>query len=248
MALDSAKIPIFALAMNNSDLFLWLLLACVFTACGGNSQSTDAESATPPAEDTASQPATVNDNPVILIFGNSLTAGYGLASVEDAFPSLIQQRIDSLGLNYTVVNAGLSGETTTGGKNRLGWLLKQEVDILVIELGANDGLRGIDPDETLANLAAMIDMARDKYPEIQVILCGMMAPPNMGQDFTSRFQRVFLEVAEEKEVALVPFLLDGVAGEPALNQPDRIHPTPEGHKILAENLWQILRTLVESND
>lgn len=184
---------------------------------------------------------------VILFLGNSLTAGYGL-DLSQSFPSLIQQRIDSLGYDFNVVNAGLSGETTSGGKNRIDWLLRrQEVEILVIELGANDGLRGIPVVETRNNLEEIISIARGKYPDIQVILCGMEVPPNMGPEYQEEFRLIFKELAETHETALVPFLLYGVAGEPDLNLADGIHPTSEGHQILAENVWAILEGMILPN-
>ncbi len=184
---------------------------------------------------------------IILFLGNSLTAGYGL-DLSQSFPSLIQQRIDSLGYDFNVINAGLSGETTAAGKNRIDWLLRsQEVQILVIELGANDGLRGIPVAETRKNLEEMISIARGKYPDIQIILCGMEVPPNMGLEYQEEFRLIFKELAETHETALVPFLLDGVAGEPDLNLADGIHPTSAGHQILAENVWAILEGMILPN-
>ena len=183
---------------------------------------------------------------VILFFGNSLTAGYGLDDLSASFPSLIQDRLDSLGYEYTVVNAGLSGETTASGNNRLEWVLeRQPVDIFVLELGANDGLRGIDPAETRRNLSEMIDKVRKAYPEAQIILAGMMVPPNMGAAYSEEFRRIYPELAEEKNVELIPFLLQDVAGEPELNQSDGIHPTAEGNKIVAENVWEVLEEELE---
>ncbi|MBT8295876.1 MAG: arylesterase, partial [Gramella sp.] len=177
---------------------------------------------------------------VILFFGDSLTAGYGLEQGE-AFPEIIQQKIDSLSLDYKVVNAGLSGETTSGGKNRIDWVLKQNVDIFVLELGANDGLRGIPLKETRNNLQEIIDFVRKENPEIEIILAGMQIPPNMGQDYTTGFRNIFPELAEENNIELIPFLLEDVAGIPELNQQDGIHPTAEGQKILAENVWEVLK-------
>lgn len=180
----------------------------------------------------------------IVFFGNSLTAGYGLEPSE-AFPAIIQQRIDSLGLPYRVVNAGISGETSAGGKGRIDWLLKQPVDIFVLELGANDGLRGINPNETYQNLAAIIDKVREKNPEVEIVLAGMQMPPSMGQRFITEFREVFTRLAEEKDANLIPFLLEGVAGEKALNQGDGVHPTVEGQKILANNVWQVLKPVLK---
>lgn len=176
----------------------------------------------------------------ILCFGNSLTAGYGLET-EESFPSLIQDRIDSLNLGYDVINAGLSGETTAGGKNRLEWVLNQKVDVFILELGANDGLRGVPLKETKANLQAIIDMVWKKNEDTKIILAGMMIPPNMGKDYTSEFRTIFPDLAEQNGVRLIPFLLDGVAGNPELNLEDGIHPTAEGQKIVANNVWNILK-------
>lgn len=180
---------------------------------------------------------------VILFFGNSLTAAYGLET-EQGFPNIIQKRIDSLGLNYTVINSGLSGETTSGGLNRLDWVLNQDVDIFVLELGANDGLRGIPLDKSRENLQKIIDAVRQKNKDITIILAGMQIPPNMGPEYTTEFRGMFPELASENNVLLIPFLLEGVAGEPDLNLEDGIHPTAEGQKIVAENVWEVLGPVV----
>lgn len=184
---------------------------------------------------------------VILFFGNSLTAGYGIDPSE-SFPAIIQQKIDSLGYNYKVVNAGLSGETTAGGNNRIDWVLeRQPVDIFVLELGANDGLRGLDPAQTRKNLNEMIEKVRKANPEVEIILAGMLVPPSMGRDYSKRFSEVFPAVAQEKDVKLIPFLLENVAGERALNQSDGIHPTAEGTRIVAENVWEVLEGVIEDD-
>lgn len=184
-----------------------------------------------------------SDSKTILFFGNSLTAGYGLET-EESFPSLIQERLDSLNLNYEVINAGLSGETTAGGKNRLEWVLNQKVDVFVLELGANDGLRGVPLSETKANLQMIIDMVWDKNKDTKIVLAGMMIPPNMGQDYTTEFRTIFPELARQNEIQLIPFLLDGVAGIPELNLEDGIHPTAEGQKIVADNVWEVLESIL----
>ncbi len=181
---------------------------------------------------------------VILFFGNSLTAAYGL-DVEEGFPNQIQLKIDSLDLGYTVINSGLSGETTSGGLNRLDWVLNQKVDVFVLELGANDGLRGIPLAETRKNLQAMIDMVRTKNPESEIILAGMQIPPNLGIDYTTEFKNIYPELAEKNNVALIPFLLEGVAGIPELNLEDGIHPTVEGQKIVATTVWQVLKPILK---
>jgi acyl-CoA thioesterase I len=179
----------------------------------------------------------------ILFFGNSLTAGLGVFP-DQAFPALIGHRIDSLHLPYQVTNAGLSGETSAGGKSRIAWVLRQPVDIFVLELGANDGLRGIPVTETAANLQAIIDAVKAKYPAAKIVLAGMQIPPNMGAAYTTAFRDTFRQLAAKNKAALIPFLLQGVAGIPALNQQDGIHPTAEGHKIVANNVWRILKPLL----
>ncbi|SDB33414.1 acyl-CoA thioesterase-1 [Flavobacteriaceae bacterium MAR_2010_188] len=181
---------------------------------------------------------------IILFFGNSLTAGYGL-DITEAFPSLISNKLDSLNLDYEVVNAGNSGETTSGGLNRVEWILKQDVDIFVLELGANDGLRGIPLKETRENLQSIIDIVKSKNPDTEIILAGMQLPPNMGPEYTSGFKKIFPDLAEANNIKLVPFLLEGVGGIPGLNQGDGIHPTAEGHEILADNVWNVLKEIIQ---
>nr|WP_255651095.1 arylesterase [Cesiribacter sp. SM1] len=195
---------------------------------------------------TVEQEEEQEEERVILFYGNSLTAGYGLDDPSDAFPGLIQEKLDSLGYNYKVVNAGLSGETTSGGLRRIDWVLeRQKVDIFVLELGANDGLRGQDQDQIRNNLEEMIDKVRKAYPEARIILAGMMVPPSLGQTYSTNFQKIFPEVAKEKDVELIPFLLQDVAGERELNQGDGIHPTEEGQKILARNVWDVLEDVIK---
>ncbi|MDB5120410.1 MAG: arylesterase [Sphingobacteriales bacterium] len=177
----------------------------------------------------------------ILVFGNSLTAGFGLDDpATEAFPSIIQQKIDSLNLPYKVINGGLSGETSAGGNGRVEWLLKNKVDVFVLELGANDGLRGIPVDQTYKNLQSIITKVKAKYPACKLILTGMMIPPNMGEQYATNFRTIFPKLAKENKMAFVPFLLEGVAGNRKLNQQDGIHPTAEGAKILADNVWKVL--------
>lgn len=180
----------------------------------------------------------------ILFFGTSLTAGMGLEPSE-AFPAVIQEKLDSLNLPYKSINAGLSGETTASGKNRIGWVLNQKVDVFVLELGANDGLRGIPVEETQKNLQEIIDVVLQKNPETKIILAGMQMPPNLGQEYTSDFREMFPELAEKNNIDLIPFLLKDVAANPELNQNDGIHPTAAGQKILAENVWEVLREILE---
>ncbi|WP_394355324.1 arylesterase [Pararhodonellum marinum] len=191
-------------------------------------------------DDNMTATAETEEKGLILFFGNSLTAGYGI-DTEDAFPGLIQARIDSMGLPYRVINGGLSGETTASGKNRLDWFLEEEPAVFILELGGNDGLRGIPIEETRNNLLAMIQDVQTKFPDTHILLAGMQIPPNMGSSYTNEFQKIFPEVAQETEVTLIPFLLEGVAGDPALNLPDGIHPTEEGHKIVFETVWSYLK-------
>lgn len=180
---------------------------------------------------------------VILCFGDSITAGFGL-DLEEAFPTVIQNRLDSLKLPYQVINAGLSGETTASGKNRVLWVLNQKVDIFILELGANDGLRGIPLSETRNNLQEIINIVKEANPETKIILAGMEIPPNMGPDYTSEFRNIFKELAEKNNIKSIPFLLANVAGIPELNQGDGIHPTVEGQKLVAENVWAVLNELL----
>jgi acyl-CoA thioesterase-1 len=181
----------------------------------------------------------------ILFFGNSLTAGFGLEPSQ-AFPALIQEKIDALKLPYQVLNAGLSGETSAGGLRRIDWLLNRKVDILVLELGANDGLRGIPLDDTRKNLQEIVLRTKKKYPKARVVIAGMLVPPNLGREYTQQFRRLFIDLAKQNNAALIPFLLEGVGGVPELNLPDGIHPTPAGHQKVAENVWRVLRPLLQT--
>ncbi len=180
----------------------------------------------------------------ILFLGNSLTAGFRL-NPDDAFPALIQEKIKALNWPYTVKNAGLSGETSSGGLRRINWLLKNPVDVLVLELGANDGLRGISTDLTEKNLQGIIDRVKSKNPEVSIILAGMQVPPNLGPEYASKFREIFPSLAQKNNLPLIPFLLKDVAGNPKLNLPDGIHPTSEGHKIIAETVWKTLEPVLE---
>ena len=181
----------------------------------------------------------------IVFFGDSLTAGYGLADPSaEAYPALIQERIEADKLDWRVVNAGLSGETTAGGLRRVDWILRQHFDIFVLALGGNDGLRGIDPALSRDNLQKIVDRVRAKNPQVKIVLAGMQMPAAMGRDYAQQFERVFPAVAEKNGVPLVPFLLEGVGGRIDLNQADRIHPTARGHAIMAETVWKVLRPLL----
>ncbi|MCU0374357.1 MAG: arylesterase [Chitinophagaceae bacterium] len=226
-----------------TGLFSALIVTIGLLGCG-NTSKTDTGGKATATEDIARQ-VEAPAKKVIVFFGNSLTAGYGVEP-EEAFPGLLQQRIDSLALPYTIINAGLSGETTASGRNRVGWVVgRQPVDIFVLELGGNDGLRGIPSAETQANLEAIIDTVRLKHPGARMVLAGMMVPPNMGESYAKGFRQVFPAVAQKKQTLLIPFLLEQVGGVDSLNLPDGIHPTPAGHKIVAETVWQTLEPLLK---
>lgn len=182
---------------------------------------------------------------VILFFGNSLTAAYGL-SPEEGFVALIQQKIDSLGLPYVCINAGNSGETTAGGRSRVSWVLQQPVDLFVLELGGNDALRGLPLEASRENLQAIIDQVRAKYPACRIVIAGMLAPPNLGPEYTKTFAQMYRDLASANQATLIPFLLEGVGGEPDLNLPDGIHPNAAGHRIVSENVWQVLYPLLRA--
>ncbi len=180
---------------------------------------------------------------VVLFFGDSLTAGYGL-SPEEAFPALSEKQLVKNGKNVKVVNAGLSGETSAGGLTRIDWILRQPIDVFVLELGANDGLRGLPLDQTKKNLQSIIDKVKIKNPNVKILITGMMVPPNMGNAYTSQFTAIFPELAKKNNATLMPFLLEGVAGNEKLNQADGIHPNIEGHKIVASNITKALSPLL----
>ena len=226
-------------------LFL-LALASLLAGCGSSEPSgTNTQAAGTGQAEAEDAPPSGDATPTILVLGNSLAAGYGLDDPDQGFPELIQQKIDSLGWDFRVVNAGVSGETTAGGLRRIDWLLRQRVDVLVLELGGNDGLRGIATEATRENLQAIIDRTRDRYPDVQVVLAGMQIPPNLGQAYTTRFRDLYPELAEAADVHLIPFLLEGVGGVRRLNQGDGIHPTAEGQRIVAENVWETLKPVLE---
>ena len=237
-----------------APLLFLLALAPGLAGCGSSEPSgTTAPTAEAVQADTASAPPPTSEvetseagAKTILVLGNSLAAGYGLDDPGQAFPGLLQEKIDSLGWDFRVVNAGLSGETTAGGLSRVEWLLRQEVDVLILELGGNDGLRGIPTETTRQNLQAIIDQTRARYPDAEVVLAGMQIPPNLGPDYTTRFRDLYPELAEAADVHLIPFLLEGVGGVRALNQRDGIHPTAEGQAIVAENVWETLKPVLES--
>ena len=216
-----------------------IVLAGLISACG-NSKKDRKQQDTSGMKNSSGLSQPVKN---ILFFGTSLTAGLGLDPSE-AYPALIQNRIDSLKLNYKVINGGLSGETSAGGKGRIDWLLKQKVAVFVLELGANDGLRGIPVAETTRNLQNIIDRVKAKYPDARLVMAGMQVPPNMGAAYAESFKNMFPALARKNKMLLIPFLLDKVGGVPKLNQPDGIHPTAEGDKILADNVWVVLKEIL----
>jgi len=212
-------------------------------ACAERPSQADAPVSAAPAAPAASAGSGASAASAIVFLGTSLTAGYGLEP-DQAYPALIQQKLDSAGLAYRVINAGVSGETSAGGLRRLDWLLRQPVGVLVIELGANDGLRGQDVDALRANLQEIMDRTRAAHPDARIVLAGMESPPNMGGRYTSAFRAVFPELALANSVTLIPFLLDGVAAVPELNQADGIHPTAEGQRVVAELVWRYLEPVL----
>lgn len=212
------------------------IVAALALACGGEPAARPAAGSAPGADRDAGRP-------VILALGTSLTAGLGVDPAE-AWPALLQARLDSLGLRYEVVNAGVSGETSAGARRRAEWLLQRAPAVLILETGANDGLRGQDPDSLRANLEAILDLAAATNPAPRVLLAGMEAPRNWGAGYTARFREAYRDVAAERDVPLVPFLLEGVAAVESLNQADGIHPNPAGHRRVADNLWPALEPLL----
>jgi len=218
--------------------FIVLLFVLAGFSCASNEENTEE------VQVVREEGAIPADEPkTILFFGNSLTAGYGI-DPDDAFPGLIQQKIDSLDLNYRVINGGLSGETTASGLNRLDWFLEEEPNIFILELGGNDGLRGIPVTETRSNLIKMVELVRSRYGDTEIVLAGMQIPPNMGRQYAEDFRRMYEDIANQYELVLIPFLLEGVGGEASLNLPDGIHPTEEGHKIVAETVWEYLEPIL----
>lgn len=183
----------------------------------------------------------------MVFLGTSLTAGLGLEP-EQAYPALIQGKIDSSGLDYRVVNAGVSGETSAGARRRLEWLLREPVAVLVVETGANDGLRGLPPDSLRANIEAILTEAKARSPAPNLVLLGMRVPPNYGRAYSRQFQAIYPELAREHGAELVPFVLEGVGGIPRLNQPDGIHPTAEGQRVIAETVWRVLEPVLRTAD
>ncbi|CAA9293356.1 MAG: Arylesterase precursor [uncultured Gemmatimonadaceae bacterium] len=245
---------------------MWGGVAALLAACGGGEGSARAPRETaaasvPAGAGASSAPGVANGptaagrsvnstggRPTVVFMGTSLTAGYGLDGPAQAYPALLQRRADSLGLAVRVVNAGLSGETSAGALRRVDWVLRGQVDAFVLETGANDGLRALDVDATRANIVAAIRRVRALRPSARVYLVQMEAPPNLGPDYTARFRAVYPAVAKAEGVTLLPFLLEDVAGRPAFNQPDGMHPTAEGAERVARTLWPALEPLFRQLD
>ncbi len=196
-------------------------------------------------QDTAAKPKEEIILKHILFFGNSLTAGYGLDDPAESWVSLIEKRIDSLNLPYTVINAGVSGETSAGGDSRINWVLSQQpVDVFVLELGANDALRGLPVPQAAKHLESILAKVKNTYPDAHLVVAGMEAPPNLGSTYTAAFREMYRRLASKYEAALIPFILEGVGGEPSLNQSDGIHPNGAGNQIIRETVWKALKDIL----
>lgn len=224
---------------------LALSVICSVCACGGSKEDTGragASAAALASDDSAEIAA--DPRPVVLFFGTSLTAGLGLEP-EQAYPALIQKKIDSAGLPFRAVNAGVSGETSAAGLRRIDWILRQPVAVLVLELGANDALRGLELSAAKLNLQEIINRTRAKNPAVRIVVAGMQAPPNLGTRYTTEFREMFVDLARRNQADLIPFLLEGVGGVDSLNQGDGIHPNVKGERIVAENVWEVLVPILE---
>lgn len=187
--------------------------------------------------------AIAQETKTVVFLGDSLSAGYGVKPAE-AFPALVEEKIHEAHLPFAVENAGLSGDTTAGGLRRIDWLLQRKIDVLVIELGGNDGLRGLPVSAIKTNIQAIIDKARAKYPDVKIVLAGMQIPPNLGSDYARQFQQVFADLAQANNAALIPFLLEGVGGLAQFNQADSIHPNATGHRMVADVVWKTLEPIL----
>ena len=225
------------LGLKQLYLFAYVLAAFVASACSGQDpESHQIRSGTPPVK------LSLEDRPSIVVLGDSLTSGFGL-NLEEAFPAVLQEYLDGSEYSYEMVNAGVSGDTSAGGVRRLDWVLDRNVEVMIVALGGNDGLRGLPVEAMKDNLTTIVETAMQR--DIVVILAGMEAPPNLGQIYTVEFREVFSEVAGEYNVPFVPFLLEGVAGVNELNQSDGIHPNLEGARRVAEHLWPVLESVLE---
>jgi acyl-CoA thioesterase I len=232
--------------LHSSWAGLFLFLALMLGVGGCQTASSDTKLAAPSTPIAPSAPAPAPDKnkdtrPLIVAFGDSLTAGYGLPESQ-SYTTLLQQRLDAAGYPYRVVNAGVSGDTSAGGVRRLEWSLEGNVKYLILELGANDGLRGLPVTEMKKNLAQIIEAAQRR--NIFVILAGMEAPPNLGGAYANSFRQVYRDLAHQYSVLLIPFVLEGVGGNPRLNQPDGIHPNADGEKVFTENVWHVLEPVL----
>jgi acyl-CoA thioesterase-1 len=232
-------------------LWKWTTLALLAAACSRDGSRRESEKGMRDAGQivvdssaSASRAPSKDARKTILFVGTSLTAGYGI-DPQQAYPALIQARLDSLGLNYEAINAGVSGETSSGALHRMDWLLKQPIDVFVLETGANDGLRGLTVDSLRANIQQILNDVKRTHPAAKVLLIGMEAPPNMGRAYVNGFRAVYSQLAKANHVAYLPFLLKGVGGVDSLNQPDMIHPNPRGAAIVAETVWGALRGLLD---
>jgi acyl-CoA thioesterase-1 len=241
--------------MQTVRLYLFVVVGVLsLAACGQNRSNSGTSAASFPDTATAAADASAPTDTTpssekkglrVLVLGNSIAAGSGV-SPEQAFPARLQQKVDSLGWNVRIQNAGVSGETTAGGIRRIGWLLNEKVDVLLLELGGNDGLRGLDLSTTEDNLKGIIDTTLATYPQARVLLAGMRIPPNLGSEYTEKFRQIYPTVAKQYEQAtLIPFILDNVAGVDSLMQDDGIHPTAAGHRLVARNVWDKLRPMLE---
>jgi acyl-CoA thioesterase-1 len=239
-----AKASLFGILSHQlfSVLVLLLFMLCCLS-CEADKSKTNKPNMEEKELAKKEEEKTKSDKKVVLFYGDSLTAGYGLED-DQSFPSHIEDKIDSLALNYTVVNAGLSGETTSGGLQRLDWVMKQKVDIFFLELGANDMLRGLPLEETRKNLSEIITKVKAKNANIKIALCEMIAAPNMGDEYVKAFNQIFKDLAKEHNITFVPFFLDGVAGHPDLLLRDGKHPNAKGQVIAADNIWKILEGML----
>ena len=198
------------------------------------------------AETASNASGTLPADNSLVVLGDSLSAGFGV-DLSEAWPARIQEKIREAGLPWKLVNAGLSGDTSAGGLRRLDWILRRPVDALLLELGSNDGLRGLPLEATRTNLQTVIERTRAKYPKVRIVLAGMKMPENLGEAYTRQFETLYRDLAETNKVALIPFLLDGVGGRAELNLPDQIHPNVEGHRRVATNVWQVLQPVLQPN-
>jgi acyl-CoA thioesterase I len=233
--------------MRITPLYVPLLLI-VFIGCRNSDleQSEPPETAVSSRQNSAPPPATEERRGRVIVLGNSIAAGFGIEPSQ-AFPALLQQKIDSVGMPYTVVNAGVSGDTSAGGLRRVDWVIREGVDVFILELGGNDGLRGTPPEVTRQNLTEIIERVQDRYPDARILLAGMQIPPNLGTGYAESFRQVYSQVARDTGATLIPFVLEGVGGVRELNLPDGIHPTPAGHRIIARTVWEYLEPTLRLN-